>query len=178
MGKNPRRYFMNSLFSTLAVLIFIGAVIVYLKGSTKNNSPNFNFDYDSSSTKVIPDWEIIVVSGKKKVQQVEMTVSIGKEYLIGRDNNCNLVLNDPYVGRCQLGVYHDQQGYFVDVLGKTCRTYVNGHEADQFPLADGLEVQIGYTKLIFKSKPNQFDFDNSDTKVREAEPRVYGVRRV
>lgn len=148
----------------------------YLKNDSSNkmeyHSTNYSSDHDSSLTKVIPDWEIKIMNGQK-IQTMHMTVSVGKEYLIGRSENCHLTLEDPYVSRQQLRVYRDDKGYYVQVLGKTNTTFVNDKEVNYFHLENGLEVQFGHTKLLFKEKPVHSSFSNNSDSLPDGKTKLY-----
>ncbi len=72
-----------------------------------------------------------------------------KSNLIGRDKNCDLVLEDEHVSlkQCQL-VFRGDHFTVVD-LGSLNNTKVNGERFTQKNLKHGDTISIGKTQLIF-----------------------------
>ncbi len=64
--------------------------------------------------------------------------------LIGRSNDCDIVLPERQVSRQHAQIERDQNGYLLRDLGSKNKTYVNGQELLEEPyrLKDGDEIQI------------------------------------
>ena len=65
--------------------------------------------------------------------------------MIGRSPTSDLVLNDPFVSQTHARVVPRGQLYFVEDLGSTNGTFVNGHEVVEAQLLLDTEVRIGET---------------------------------
>jgi pSer/pThr/pTyr-binding forkhead associated (FHA) protein len=81
--------------------------------------------------------------------QTGETAELGKgPVLIGRGSECQLVLDDDYVSTRHARVASGDNGFYVEDLGSTNGTYVNGQRITD-PTAIGLQdtVRIGKTML-------------------------------
>ncbi|MGI6394107.1 MAG: diguanylate cyclase [bacterium] len=68
--------------------------------------------------------------------------------VIGRDDDCNIVVNDPSVSRKHLKIFRKEKQFFVEDLGSTNKTYVNDDEVSIRKLENGDRIKLGNT--IFK----------------------------
>ncbi len=71
--------------------------------------------------------------------------------MIGRGEDCDIVLPDRQVSRQHIRVLHDDQGYAVEDLGSKNGTYLNGVPVQGIArLQDGDEIQIALSvRLLF-----------------------------
>jgi len=79
-----------------------------------------------------------------------------KNLLIGRSNECNIVINDQYVSRkhCHLKIYDNGKCSIAD-LGSKTGTFVNGRKiAGEYFLNDHDQVKIGVTVLPWRQYVN------------------------
>lgn len=74
------------------------------------------------------------------------------ECVVGRDPNADFVLDDASASRRHFRVYPDQGLYFMQDLGSTNGTRVNGRRAQTFQLADGDRIQAGASEVTFVQK--------------------------
>ncbi len=74
-----------------------------------------------------------------------------KEFVVGRGEDCDIVLPDRQVSRRHLRVLHDEGGYSVEDLGSKNGTYVNGAPVRaSMQLQDGDEIQVALSvRLLF-----------------------------
>jgi hypothetical protein len=78
-------------------------------------------------------------------------VTVGSEALvIGRLPECEVVLPDSNVSRRHAELRRKGDGVFVTDLGSTNGTRVNGTPVREQLLANGDEVSVGSTKLVFE----------------------------
>jgi len=67
---------------------------------------------------------------------------------IGRSVECELRLDDTYVSQQHARIFDRSGNWYVEDLGSTNGTYVNGEPAtDVWPLTFGDEIQIGQVRL-------------------------------
>ena len=73
------------------------------------------------------------------------------EMLVGRGNDCDIVLPERQVSRHHLKILHDTDGYTLQDLGSKNGTHLNGKQVQgSVPLQDGDEIQIALrVKLLF-----------------------------
>ncbi|HUC05333.1 MAG TPA: DUF3662 and FHA domain-containing protein [Acidimicrobiales bacterium] len=87
--------------------------------------------------------ELVLADGRR--------VAVGTEPLvIGRLPECGIVLHDSNVSRQHAEVRRTGEGVLLTDLGSTNGTRVNGQPVREQYLANGDEVQVGTTRLIFE----------------------------
>jgi len=68
--------------------------------------------------------------------------------VIGRGRGADLVIHEPTISRAHAAVGFREGGFFVQDLGSTNGTLVNGAREEKASLKDGDEIQMG--KLILQ----------------------------
>jgi len=91
---------------------------------------------------------LLIVEGPSPGKRVFLEKST---LLIGRDEQCDLVIPDRQVSRQHASIVLQGDGYIVTDLGSKNGTFVNGQELGApYTLQDGDEIQIAYCcKLTF-----------------------------
>jgi serine phosphatase RsbU (regulator of sigma subunit) len=75
----------------------------------------------------------------------------GRETLVGRHPDCQIVLRDSTVSRRHARITYDGKHYFVDDVGSQHGTRVNDEELRQpHLLRDGDEIQLSQVRLVFR----------------------------
>ncbi|MHB1651097.1 MAG: FhaA domain-containing protein [Desulfitobacteriaceae bacterium] len=69
---------------------------------------------------------------------------------LGRHSQCEVVLHDPEVSRRHLKVTQQEQGWFLDDLGSTNGTWVNGQRITRQLVVPGEKIQLGQTILVVR----------------------------
>lgn len=67
--------------------------------------------------------------------------------VIGRGRSADLAIAEPTISRAHAAIGYGEDGFFVQDLGSTNGTRVNGKRETQVPLHDGDEVQLGKLQL-------------------------------
>jgi pSer/pThr/pTyr-binding forkhead associated (FHA) protein len=67
--------------------------------------------------------------------------------VIGRGRGADLVIHEPTISRAHAAVGFREGSFFVQDLGSTNGTFVNGTRRERAPLADGDEIQMGRLHL-------------------------------
>jgi pSer/pThr/pTyr-binding forkhead associated (FHA) protein len=67
--------------------------------------------------------------------------------VIGRGRGADVVIAEPTISRAHAAVGHDTGGFFVQDLGSTNGTWVNGAREKKTVLKDGDEIQMGKLRL-------------------------------
>jgi len=69
-------------------------------------------------------------------------------WVIGRGRAADAVLADPTISRAHAAIgFQPGEGFFVQDLGSTNGTLLNGTRTQRAPLADGDEIQMGKLQL-------------------------------
>lgn len=77
-----------------------------------------------------------------------LEVPVDRDWLvIGRGRGADLVLADPTLSRAHAAIGFDGSRFFLQDLGSTNGSLVNGGRQEKAPLADGDEVQLGKLRL-------------------------------
>jgi pSer/pThr/pTyr-binding forkhead associated (FHA) protein len=75
-------------------------------------------------------------------------VPVDRSWLvIGRGRSADLVLAEATISRAHAAVGWDGERFFVQDLGSTNGTSVNGSRTPRTPLSDGDEIQLGKLRL-------------------------------
>lgn len=69
--------------------------------------------------------------------------------VIGRADDCGLVIANTSVSRHHCRVYREDAGYVVEDLGSTNGSFVNGERVQHFGLRDGDRLRVGNCELKF-----------------------------
>jgi len=75
------------------------------------------------------------------------------EVFIGRHGQCGLVLHDPEVSRRHLKVAPGENGWWLDDLGSTNGSFVNGQRITHQAAVPGDRIQIGQSVMIIQRSP-------------------------
>ena len=72
---------------------------------------------------------------------------------IGRHGQCELVLHDPEVSRRHLKIAQEENGWWLDDLGSTNGSSVNGQRITHQKAVPGDRIQIGQSVLVIQKPP-------------------------
>jgi pSer/pThr/pTyr-binding forkhead associated (FHA) protein len=73
-----------------------------------------------------------------------LEVSLDRDWLvIGRGRGADTVLAEATISRAHAAIGHDEGTYFIQDLGSTNGTLVNGAKVDRQPLKNGDEIRMG-----------------------------------
>ena len=89
---------------------------------------------------------LIVVSGMMLGLQIELA---DEPVTIGRASECALSLQHPSVSRHHCEISRDGDHYFIEDLGSTNRTYLNGKPVRREELHDGDQISVGNNAIKF-----------------------------
>jgi hypothetical protein len=75
----------------------------------------------------------------------------GPVTVIGRDNEADIVVDDPGISRRHLQIEVTSDGVIARDLGSTNGLFVEGHQVEAATLLDGNTLSIGRTRIMFWS---------------------------
>jgi pSer/pThr/pTyr-binding forkhead associated (FHA) protein len=120
------------------------------------------FEGNDEATKVavaasigIPHIRIVEPKGTEETHKLE-----GKKWILGRDEGCDVVLNDRKASRRQVEITSTPQGYFIRDLGSANGTMVNGTllGPDELkPIKSGDVISISALTLHFEIRDPSFE---------------------
>lgn len=92
----------------------------------------------------------LVLHGKGKGRR-KRSWELGEEAVIGRAGECAVTLGDEFVSNLHARVYRQRGRYYLEDLGSTNGTYVNGRRIT-YPveLRGGDKIRVGRTELEFR----------------------------
>jgi len=77
-----------------------------------------------------------------------LEVPVDREWMvIGRGRSADLVIAEPTISRSHAAVGYDADGFFVQDLGSTNGTRLNGKRESHLRLSSGDELQLGKLRL-------------------------------
>jgi len=89
---------------------------------------------------------VVVVNGA----QLGVEAEVGDHTLvIGRAEECELLLDDNSVSRRHCRIIREGNGFLVEDLGSTNGVFVNGEKVTRFALRDGDRLRVGHCELKF-----------------------------
>ncbi|NLX62598.1 MAG: FHA domain-containing protein, partial [Tissierellia bacterium] len=78
---------------------------------------------------------------------------LGGEVYLGRGNDNEIVIKDPYISKKHLRIVKDEDNYFLEDLASANGTYVNGHRLmDVVKLKNGDRISVGQIEFLFVNK--------------------------
>jgi diguanylate cyclase (GGDEF)-like protein len=89
---------------------------------------------------------LIVVSGMLLGLQIELSDA---PVIIGRSSECDVCLPHPSVSRQHCRVQREDDRFFIEDLGSTNKTYVNGVVVSRLELSDADQIGVGNHALKF-----------------------------
>lgn len=115
------------------------------RGSVKTNLSGEGADGRKS------DYFLEIIEGPDKGELFSLK---DKEVTIGRHSQCDLVVHDPEVSRRHLKIAPGgEKGWWLDDLGSTNGTLVNGQRITHHMAAPGDRVTIGQSVLVIHKAP-------------------------
>jgi len=82
-----------------------------------------------------------------------LEVPVDRDWMvIGRGRTADLVLSDPTISRAHAAIGFEAGDFFVQDLGSTNGTRINGKREPRSRLGDGDEVQLGKLLLRFSNR--------------------------
>jgi pSer/pThr/pTyr-binding forkhead associated (FHA) protein len=101
-------------------------------------------------------------SRRKKKEQPQLIVitadrNVGARYMltdeirVGRADNSDILIDDTYASQQHARIYSNEESYYVEDLGSTNGTYVNGRKTSYpLELRPGDRIKIGKTVFEFR----------------------------
>jgi pSer/pThr/pTyr-binding forkhead associated (FHA) protein len=78
-----------------------------------------------------------------------LEVPVDRDWVvIGRGRGADVVLAEPTISRAHAAIGFEEDGFFVQDLGSTNGTLVNGSREEKVSLSNGDEIQMG--KLVLR----------------------------
>ena len=83
-----------------------------------------------------------------------LTVPVDREWMvIGRGHSADVMIAEPTISRAHAAIGYDGAGFFMQDLGSTNGTRVNGDRQARASLSDGDELQLGKLQLRVSVPP-------------------------
>jgi pSer/pThr/pTyr-binding forkhead associated (FHA) protein len=77
-----------------------------------------------------------------------LEVPIDRDWMvIGRGRSADVVISEPTISRAHAAIGYDSSGFFMQDLGSTNGTRVNGSREARVALVNGDELQLGKLRL-------------------------------
>ncbi len=93
--------------------------------------------------------ELVIVAGPGEGR----AFALGERSVIGRQAGCDLQLADNTVSRHHAVIVEEKGEYYVEDLGSSNGTYVNGHEVRRARLRHGDTIKLSHAVLAFRDEP-------------------------
>src|SRR3954470_425358 len=93
-------------------------------------------------------FQLVIAEGKETGREFVFDQA---SVLIGRTSECDVVLYDPGVSRKHARIFGEGEGYFVEDMGSSNGTKVNGSIIKKKLLADGDAISLGPVVFNFSA---------------------------
>lgn len=121
---------------------------------------------------------LVVIRGARLGTRVPLD---NAQITIGRDSSCDFQISERNVSRAHCRLTRHSETYWLEDLGSTNRTVLNGVAVDRSPLADGDQVRVGSTVLKFIGPGNieaDYHLELHENAVRDALTGLYNRRQL
>src|SRR5439155_6735553 len=118
-------------------------------------------------------FQLVIAEGKEAGREF---VFEQDSVLIGRTSDCDVVLYDPGVSRKHARIFSESDGYFVEDMGSSNGTKVNGAIIKKKLLADGDAISLG--PVVFNFAGLSFTEEGTDASAPAAEGTEGGSTRI
>src|SRR4051812_30731421 len=118
-------------------------------------------------------FQLVIAEGKEAGREF---VFEQDSVLIGRTSDCDVVLYDPGVSRKHARIFSEQAGYFVEDMGSSNGTKVNGAIIKKKQLADGDAISLG--PVVFNFAGLAPIDEATDAAAAAAAPETGGSTRI
>jgi two-component system cell cycle response regulator len=118
---------------------------------------------------------LIVIAGNAVGEMYQLRKD---EVIIGRDSECDIQIRDVGISRRHSKIYMSRAGeIYIEDMGSTNGTYINGEQIVKKPLNDGDRVQLGRTTILkfslSDSLEESFQKKMYESAVRDGLTRAY-----
>jgi len=90
--------------------------------------------------------ELVIISGPEEGK----TLLLGEKCVIGRHGDCDLQLDDDTVSRHHALIISQDDGYYIEDMGSSNGTFVNGSEVRRARLSHRDTIKLSHAVLMFK----------------------------
>ncbi len=97
--------------------------------------------------------QLRVIDGDSRDLGKQLGLEPDADYVIGRSNNCSLVLNDGKVSRLHCRIESHGEEFVLTDLNSANGTIVNGERVSQASLRLGDYLRLGFTVLTYEKTP-------------------------
>lgn len=130
-------------------LLFLFLILVVRAIYRDINAPETQAPQKASRRKKNEQPHLLVMAGDRNLGA---KCSLVEEVRIGRAGNCQIVIGDTYASQQHARVYSSDGRFFVEDLGSTNGTYVNGRKISYpLELRHGDRIKIGKTVFEFRA---------------------------
>ncbi|HHV26377.1 FHA domain-containing protein [Anaerosalibacter bizertensis] len=85
--------------------------------------------------------------------KVKEVYSLDKDTTIGRGNQNNIIIKDPYISKKHLKIVKDEGDYYLEDLESANGTFVNGDKImDVVKLRNGDRIRLGQVEFLFVNR--------------------------
>jgi len=85
--------------------------------------------------------------------KVKEYYSLGDEVTLGRANNNQIIIKDPYISKKHLRIVKDEGKYYLEDFNSANGTFLNGEKVmDVVCLKNGDRITVGQVEFLFVNK--------------------------
>lgn len=147
---------MSNLISQFIIIALIGGIIFTVKflcrtvdgDSTvnkglKNEKVCRKNRKQNNGTYIMPTWGIQLLNTEgEPIKKKDISFLPGKGFYIGSSEDCDFVINSPFISSKHAVIAQDDDGYFIKDLNSKNKLRVENEIVDQADLRDGLIVYL------------------------------------
>jgi len=121
-------------------------------------------------------FKLVLKNGANTVYETDQ-----REFMLGRSDQCEIVIKDPHISRVQARIRFEDYRYYIENLGRN-PVQVNGLPTSGQFLNEGDEITLGTTNLRFQTEqgfddePQPMVFDDQTIAISSLPDQVLGPR--
>ena len=128
-------------------MLFLGLLFVFLREAIRSIGLDQGVGHSP--------FAYLVELPTHKDQESLQVVPVKYEIRLGRGSSNDLVIEDPFVSLSHARIYLDKEEYWLEDLGSTNRTYVNGELVNGPQRLEQVAIiTLGNAVVVFHTSPN------------------------
>ncbi len=142
----------TELQASIVTYIFVAVIYVFIFLIIRMISKDIRTMYRKKTGDIPGGAYLKLINLRQELNySVEESYEITDDEIIGRSRKCDIVISDKYLSSKHLRIFKVSGKFFLEDLGSTNGTFLNGNELGEkaVELLDGDKISFGRTNFLF-----------------------------
>ncbi len=142
---------MNTVISTIMTYVFVAIIYLFIFVIIRMISKDIRVMYRKKSGDMADAYLKLINLRHELSFMVEESYEMSGDEVIGRGKKCDIIILDKYLSTRHTRIFKVSGKFFVEDLGSTNGTYLNGKRLGMkaVELLDGDKISLGRTTFLF-----------------------------